>query len=100
MAPAVKDTEMRLDEDLVFNLCKPELRGNALAELAKVPLVPFLISRLHPRHNRFSPFFFPVSREDSCLEFLLVKVCSCGAMWFLFLGFGWFSFNDGLGVVI
>nr|CAB3447061.1 unnamed protein product [Digitaria exilis] len=35
MAQAVKDTELRLEEDLVFNLCKPELRGNALAELAK-----------------------------------------------------------------
>lgn len=73
MAPAVKDTEMRLEEDLVFNLCKPELRGNALAELAKVPLVPFLISRLRPRDNRFS-LFFPVSREDSCLEFLLANM--------------------------
>ncbi|KAF8652994.1 hypothetical protein HU200_062429 [Digitaria exilis] len=42
MAQAVKDTELRLEEDLVFNLCKPELRGNALAELAKVPLLEFL----------------------------------------------------------
>ncbi|RLM79646.1 cell differentiation protein rcd1-like isoform X1 [Panicum miliaceum] len=35
MAQAVKDTKMTLEEQLVLNLCNPELRGNALVELSK-----------------------------------------------------------------
>jgi hypothetical protein len=37
---------MTLEEQLV-NLCDPELRGNVLVELSKVPLAPLLICRLY-----------------------------------------------------
>jgi hypothetical protein len=47
MVPAEKDTKMKPEEKpkvrLLSNLCKAELRRNALAELSKVPLLPFLI---------------------------------------------------------
>ncbi|CAN6279017.1 unnamed protein product [Urochloa humidicola] len=35
MAQAVKDIKMTLEEQLVFDLCDSELRGNALVELSK-----------------------------------------------------------------
>jgi hypothetical protein len=37
----VPDIKMKLEEQLVLNLCNPELRGNALVELSKVTPVPF-----------------------------------------------------------
>jgi hypothetical protein len=47
MVPAEKDTKMKPkekpEEQLLCNLYKPELRGNALAELSKVSLLSFLI---------------------------------------------------------
>jgi hypothetical protein len=47
MVPAEKDTKMKpeekLEERLLCNLYEPELRGNALDELYKVPLLPVLI---------------------------------------------------------
>jgi hypothetical protein len=47
MVPAEKDTKMKPEEKpeerLLCNLYEPELRGNALTELSKVPLFPFLV---------------------------------------------------------
>ncbi|CAL4968562.1 unnamed protein product [Urochloa decumbens] len=80
MAQAVKDIKMTLEEQLVFNLCNPELRGNALVELSQTvaahPLTraPFLKARI-------PIFVFPfLNTTSEAKSFEHLRVTSLGVI--------------------
>ncbi|GJN24501.1 hypothetical protein PR202_gb12244 [Eleusine coracana subsp. coracana] len=72
---AAKDIKMSLEEQLVLNLCNPELRGSALAELAKVPVV-----HSHPYLVESEPFDHQKNKREMFSDLALLLWHSFGTM--------------------
>jgi hypothetical protein len=85
---AGKYIKMKLEEQLVLNLCDPVLRGNTLTELSKVPLLSILIHTCRLFTTQRIAFLTPSGVPSRMLKSFFY------ALWFSEIGL--FSCNDGV----